>query len=519
MTPEITKTDYQGSETNSRFIWVIFACLTVFVYFLGLTIPFVGPDEPRYAQVAREMLNRGDWITPTLGGFNWFEKPPLLYWLEMVSYKLFGISEFAARLGPALFGLGTIASLGILGNQIVKGFGRYLGLIAASTLALIAFSHGASFDVIITFPITAALVSFFIWHLKNDSDDKFQPKGVSIWLILFYVFMGIGLLAKGLIGVTLPLAIVGVFYLFLRRLPSRVFVVSVVWGTLIAVAIASIWYLPMYQRHGYQFIDEFFIQHHFQRFTSNKYLHPQPFYFFLWVLPLMTLPWLPFFLAAIWNSVKDIIRHKDVKDISDKRNDFISTPSITSSYSHLFTFALAWLFVPLIFFSFSGSKLPGYILPAAPPTIIVTSIFVFDLIRKRSKWRRAILLVAATTLGLVILLLIFAVPRFAESDSIKTLIQAADERGYVENRVLTLHTISHSAEFYAAGRSLRDAKGSQRYLSGVGEVINEIKADNGRTVLVIVPVQYLSQLTDDQKLNTEAIRDNGELAIAAVSLK
>ena len=120
MKPEITKTEDQTPKTTGRFIWVFFGFLIVFVYFFGLNIPFLGPDEPRYAQIAREMLDRGDWITPTLGGFNWFEKPPLLYWLEMVSYKVFGVSEFAARFGPAFFGLGTVASLWGLGRSLTK---------------------------------------------------------------------------------------------------------------------------------------------------------------------------------------------------------------------------------------------------------------------------------------------------------------------------------------------------------------------------------------------------------------
>ncbi len=99
--PEKTKTEGSTPRTIPDYVWIAFAALTVFVYFFGLTIPFVGPDEARYAQVAREMMDRGDWVTPTLGGFNWFEKPALLYWLEIVSYKAFGVSEFAARLGPA----------------------------------------------------------------------------------------------------------------------------------------------------------------------------------------------------------------------------------------------------------------------------------------------------------------------------------------------------------------------------------------------------------------------------------
>src|SRR4051794_2948286 len=101
--PEISKTSFLTPNT-SRWFWATFFILTVFVYLFGLSIPLVGPDEPRYAQVAREMFVRGDWITPTLGGFNWFEKPALLYWLEIGAYNIFGINEFAARFGSALFG-------------------------------------------------------------------------------------------------------------------------------------------------------------------------------------------------------------------------------------------------------------------------------------------------------------------------------------------------------------------------------------------------------------------------------
>ena len=96
---------------------VFFVILIVFTYFFGLTIPLLGPDEPRYAQVAREMLDRGDWITPTLGGFNWFEKPALFYWL--IGYKLFGINEFSARLEP-FYGLGDYRQPLILRTVFIR---------------------------------------------------------------------------------------------------------------------------------------------------------------------------------------------------------------------------------------------------------------------------------------------------------------------------------------------------------------------------------------------------------------
>ena len=549
--PEITKTI--TPQPVPRYVWNILTALTVFVYFFGLTLPFLGPDEARYAQVGREMFERGDWITPTLGGFNWFEKPALLYWLEIAAYKFFGINEFAARFGPALFGLGTVVSLWILGrffatestekftkheensqrtfevsvNPVANNFANWLALIAASTLGILVFSRGASFDIIITFPLTAALVSFYIYdsHVQPpataDGSDPLpaspRPR-VPATLLLFYIFIGISLLAKGLIGIVFPFAIVGFYYVLSRRLPGRAFVFSLIWGTLLAVGIAAIWYLPMYQRHGYEFINEFFIQHHFQRFTSNKFQHPQPFYFFFWILPLMTLPWLPFFFAAIGKLIRETRREIQIES-GTPRPGVPASPRLPFPLSPLLLFSTAWLIVPLAFFSISGSKLPGYILPAVPAAIILTAVFVFDLVRGSTKWRNAVLFIAEGTLVTMILLLIFAVPRFAETDSVKSLIQAANDRGYTTNSVLMLHNISHNAEFYAAGRLLRDESGKQRRLYTVDEILAEIAADNRRPAVVLIPLEYLTQLKHDERIKTEVLKDNGELAVVIVSAK
>ncbi len=531
---EITKTGGSSPNTVPTSVWIILASLAIVAYFYGLSMPFLGPDEARYAQVGREMWERSDWITPTLGGFNWFEKPALLYWLEIVSYTLFGVNEFAARFGPALFGIGTTASLWVLGRRfttentevtekpeitenakvnipnsvpsapsVVNSFANWLAVIAASTLALLVFSHGASFDIIVTFPITAALVSFYIF----DQSKTASFRGKYLPLILFYGFTGVALLAKGLIGIVFPFAIVGLFYAVPRRLPSRAFLLSLFWGTILASALAAVWYLPMYMRHGYDFVDQFFIQHHLQRFTSNKYQHPQPFYFFLWVLPLMTLPWLPFFLIAVWNFTKSVVRR------------FTSSPVGNAPFPPLLLFAAAWLLVPLAFFSFSGSKLPGYILPALPAAVIITALFVFRLVKSSSRWRTVVLTTAASTFAGTVLLMIFAVPRFAELDSVKFLINAANDRGFESNRVLTMHVISHNAEFYAAGRLLRDESGKQRRLYSVNEIMAEIASENGRPAIVMVPLEYLAQLTADERIKTEVLRDNGELAIAVVTVK
>lgn len=494
-------------ETQSRtqYFWPIFLALVIFVYFFGLNVPLLGPDEPRYAQVAREMFERGDWITTTLGGFHWFEKPALLYWYQIAAYHIFGVNEFAARFGSALSGLGTVLSLWLLArfafpqNSINSlnspNFPDRLALITASSLGLIVFSRGASFDIILTFPITAAMSAFFVY----DSRER-AGKTSLLPLAIFYIFVGVSLLAKGLIGIVFPYAIVGFYYVLMRRIPSAKFLFSVVWGTFLAATVAAVWYLPMYLVNGWEFIDEFFIQHHFQRYTSNKYLHPQPFYFFFLVLPLMTLPWLPFFLAKLWQMFRRLFSRT-------------STETAGAKFSPAEVFAFAWLAVPLLFFSFSGSKLPGYILPALPPCVILAAMCVDKFIAENLRRVGLIRSAAVATLVIVVGLIIFVLPRYAETDSVKSLIAAVAEKGFANERVAGLQTVSHNAEFYAAGRLIRDADGKQHRFDGTAEIGEEMQRSGEQSILILVPSEKLADLLSQHDIQLELVKDNGETAI------
>lgn len=511
---EITKSD--GRDVP-KFVWLALAALGLVTYFAGLNMPFVGPDEARYAQVAREMWQAEDWITPTLGGFHWFEKPALLYWLQIASYHIFGVSEFSARLGPALCGIGTVVSLWWLGRnggivenrQRALGFGRLLALMAASTISIVVFAHGASFDIVVTVTITAALASFFV---ANDRAESGRAR-VTLPLVLFYVFVGLSLLAKGLIGVFLPGAIIGFYYVIRRRWPGRMVLFSLTWGGVIALAVAATWYLPMYLKHGWEFVDEFFIQHHFARYTSNKYQHPQPFYFFLWVLPLMLLPWTPFFFAGIWRRVRAIFQNRDT-ETQGKDGDR------DHSRSSLFLFSLSWTLVPLVFFSFSGSKLPGYVLPAVPGTILLTALFVHDLAQRSSTWLRAALSVATAVFLALTLAALFVAPRFAQGESVKSLIEAADARGFASLKVLMVHKApSHNAEFYAAGRLVRDTDGNQKRIWTNIELIDEIRRLGTTEALAMTTVDQAGTLLRDPRLSAETLKDNGELAILHVAMR
>ena len=532
----MTKAKDQRPKTE-RYIWLFFAVIIIFIYFFGLTVPLLGPDEPRYSQIAREMFERGDPITPKLGNFDWFEKPALLYWLQIASYKIFGVSEFSARFGSAIFGLGTVLSLWILGKWVqspkskvqsqendlaanneqrtTNNFANWLALIAASSIGLLVFSRGASFDIILTFPITASLVAFFIFDQKSN-----KKSGFTFYLLpfTFYLFIGISLIAKGLIGAVFPFAIAAFYYLLSWKLPSKIFIVSLIWGTILITLVASVWYLPMYLENGWKFIDEFFIQHHFQRYVSDKYQHPQPFWFFWLVLPLMTIPWLPFFFASIW----DFFKVQSPSTLQSPKSEVQSrktVPRFRVSASPLRLFAFAWLLVPLVFFSVSGSKLPGYILPALPAALILTAEYVYKFVQKSERHKIGVQILAFLTFAVVAILLQFVVPKFAYADSTKGLMQAANERGLTTEKVLNLHTISHNAEFYAAGRLIRTDDGKLKKFLGVSEIVEQIKRGNDKRVLVLVPHEYLNELTTSDLVEAEVLEKNGELAIVSVKNK
>ena len=155
----------------------------------------------------------------------------------------------------------------------------------------------------------------------------------------FYVFVGVSLLAKGLVGFVIPFGVIGFYYLLRRRWPERDVFVSVVWGVPLAIAVSATWYGPVIAKHGWTFVDEFFVQHHFARYVSNKYHHPQPIYFFPAIILMLALPWTPYLIVALV-----------------KADAGCGVATIVSASCECFR--LAWLVMPIVFFSFSGSKLP-----------------------------------------------------------------------------------------------------------------------------------------------------------------
>jgi 4-amino-4-deoxy-L-arabinose transferase-like glycosyltransferase len=312
-------------------------CFASFFVRLG-HLPMIGPDEPRYTEIAREMYETRDWITPRLGGMHWFEKPALTYWLVASGFQLFGVSELTARLPIALF-----SSFGVF---LLFWFGRRLfttrfGYLSAGTLVTssiwVGFSRAATFDLPLAVSLEIALLAFFVW---------FRERKDAFWYACCFG-MGLAMLAKGLVGIVLPAAIIGLFLLLTRNLGLLLKRPKLLlFGVSVFVATSATWYAPMFLRHGQEFWQEFFVAHHFQRFLTNKFKHPQPFYFFTVIALLGCLPWSFVFVAQVGATLK-------------RWRELLGKQS-------LLLFLWLWVIVIVGFFSISTSKLTGYILPVFP---------------------------------------------------------------------------------------------------------------------------------------------------------
>ena len=463
----------QPSALAKRVYIVLFLIIIAF-YLYGLgELPLLGPDEPRYAQVAREMFLRGDLVTPTLGGHTWFEKPALLYWMMIAAYKAFGVGEWTARLGPALCGVLTIAAVWRIGQEV--GFGLWSALVMASCLGLIVFSRAASFDVVVTMTTTWSLALFLLYELRKN-----------IWLLVgFFVFVGLSLLAKGLVGIVVPFGVIGVYYLLRRRWPERRVFVSLIWGVPLAIAVSALWYGPVIARHGWAFVDEFFVQHHFARYVSNKYHHPQPIYFYPAIILLLALPWTPFLIAALVNARRWVWRGDD-------------------SASIVRMFALGWLLMPIVFFSFSGSKLPGYILPALP----AAALLVADRVAVRNGRLAPHVAIFAVTLLTVLVALQWVAPKFAQRESVRDLLRLADARGYGSVPVLAQRSDDRSAQFYAHDRVVYNEEGEPITFDEI--TLDEARA-HGPKLLVLVRTEDVDEFRDLPSI--DVIGDNGRIAV------
>ena len=383
-------------------LWELAVLLGVSAYFLffglvpyigGDQLGLVGADEPRYAQIAREMLAAhsadchevharitphslrptdihasyvclmGGTVTPILYGKPWLEKPALYYWRAMSFFKEFGVSDWSARL-PSATGAGALIILAFLHLRRFRPGGHLdAALIMVSCVAIVAFARGASTDMQLAAPFCIGMLGWYGWY---ETGKKF-------WLFDLYFFGAAATLAKGPIA---PFMMLGILLLFcgLRREWSALR--RTIWfpGILLYLAMVLPWYIAV-QRRNPSFFRQFFLEHNLERFATNRYQHHQPIYFFLIVLVLGLMPWTAIALRALVDAVQISIAEWKVRHNPQR---YLGHTRAGDAFPE---FLVLWALFPIVFFSFAGSKLPGYILPSIPPLAILTGDYLFRIRR------------------------------------------------------------------------------------------------------------------------------------------
>src|SRR5262245_10914153 len=299
-------------------------------------VPLVGPDAPRYVRVAVEMHRAHGWVRPTVAGLPWLEKPPLYYWLAGISFSLFGETEWAARLPSVAAAVLLAFATALFGARLYGArAGLHAGFVLATSILPFAYGHAATMDMLLAATVTVG-TGLLALRLLGIAGPLAVPAATAV--------LGLATLAKGPLGLVLPGLVVVAYLLatrewrFVRELLSP--------GAIAAfLIVAAPWYLLVLRAEGRAFVDVFLLDHNVQRFTSTIHRHPGPPYYYV-----------PLLLAGVFPCSGLVL--PGLAGLAPRR-------------SRTDAFVLAWLAVPLVFFSLAGSKLPGYILPCLPPLALL----------------------------------------------------------------------------------------------------------------------------------------------------
>jgi 4-amino-4-deoxy-L-arabinose transferase-like glycosyltransferase len=381
--------------------------------------PLMLPDEGRYVGVAWEMVRSGHWLVPTLDGLPYFHKPPLFYWLTAGSLWTFGLHEWAARVAPLLGATAAASALYLFALRWAgPALARLSLLVLVTQPLLFAGAQFANLDMLVAGCIAATVLALASAALSIEAGQR--ARGT---LATGYAFAALGLLAKGLIGIVLPGMILVVWLLARRR--ARTLLALVWWpGLVLFVVIAAPWFIAMQQRFP-AFLDYFFIVQHFKRYTSSGFNNPQPFWFYLAVLPLTTLPW------SVWLGAA-------------ARRSYWQDPERGSQRALMWS----WLVLVTLFFSLPKSKLVGYILPATIPLAFLVADAIAIGWRTGSGRSRRWIAGSAVGSGLVCLGVIAAVTA-THNNSLGPMGQTLSQRMAPRDQVVFLHGYYFDMPFYA----------------------------------------------------------------------
>jgi 4-amino-4-deoxy-L-arabinose transferase-like glycosyltransferase len=360
--------------------FTVLACLFTHLGAIG----FVGPDEPRYAWIARDMAATGDWITPRLYGRPWFEKPILYYWAAATGFRMHLPAEWAGRLPSAIAALFAALALAWLGW---KHYGDSRGsvlspallapLLFSTCVGTIGFARAAGPDMLFSASLALAMASaagvLCRAHAlrSTPSECEYAGRNDAAPLLLFGAFVGLSVLAKGPAGLVLAVGAIGIWAIATKQWRAALRLAHPF--TFLAFAIVALpWYVLCASRNP-DFVRIFIFRHNFSRYLTPIFQHRQPFWFFAPIILLALIPWTVFLIPVAQEGLR-LWREKSWK------------------YSSGFYFA-SWAIFPVVFFSFSQSKLPGYVLPAVPPLALLCSV---SALRAFEKSRTAAFELAAT---------------------------------------------------------------------------------------------------------------------------
>ena len=374
MAEKKSSTKYNPSD-KSLTILVLLAAASIFFAGLG-DYPLLDPDEGRYAEIPREMVESGDYITPRLNYVKYYEKPPLYYWITAGSLILFGQNEMAVRAVPALAGCLTVLLIIGFGKRLFGGMaGPMAGWIYATSVLPVVMARMPIIDGVFSLFLTATWAS---WWLGYDTESKRKRK---IWYILAWGCMGLATMTKGIAAIALTVAIIFPF-VFLRRDWKALKNMAWMPGILLFAAIVLPWHIAAALRDP-QFLHFYIIVQHFQRLTYQE--HFSPFWFFPAILPFGLLFWTALFFPAVANAFKRALGAVKILPRSAHMPNRKSNTGIATGppkryeeegESHKVLFLIIWtLSVPGLF-SLSSGKLIPYILPACPAMALLVSRYL-----------------------------------------------------------------------------------------------------------------------------------------------
>ena len=359
-------------------------------------------DEGHNTEASREMMASGNWIVPTFNFLLRVDKPALLYWLQIGSFKLFGINEFAGRFPSACAALLSMLLTYELGRRMFGATaGLLAGLMLGSSVLFCAAAHFANPDALLCL---CMLLSFF-WFWNSF------VRGDRHWFVLCGISSGLGMLAKGPIGLLLPSAVAVLFLLWVRQW-RRLLDWRLLTGMLAFGIVTVPWYAWVGAETRGSYLIEFFLKHNVNRYTNSMEGHAGNPAYYLLVLVVGLAPWSVFLGLAFWYSVK----FPRVSTSPCSRGGLVDTTRPVTE-RHSITFLWCWIIVYFAFFSLSKTKLPNYILPIYPAIALLTGRFL-------EQWRRGdvrppawMLHAAPVCLALIGLGLILALPMIGVESS------------------------------------------------------------------------------------------------------